>query len=130
MTALQDWNPAFPVWPPVKLTKYCPSIDEAGLDLLEVGDCPGPTAVFDACTKEELGPEGLWCARCLFHAVVFWIWNASQVCLFSTLSHPHYFFTHPLEQKLVVLDPKSRISAKTALYHRYFDDLDKQQFRQ
>jgi len=50
--------------------------------------------------------------------------------IFDPLSHPYYFFTHPLEQKLVVLDPKSRISAKTALYHRYFDDLDKQQFRQ
>ncbi|GAB5033802.1 cmgc cdk cdc2 protein kinase [Nannochloropsis oceanica] len=67
VTALQDWNPSFPIWPAVKLTKYCPTIDEAGLDLLE---------------------------------------------------------------KLVVLDPKGRISAKAALYHRYFEDLDKQQFRQ
>lgn len=36
MTSLQDWNPAFPIWPPVKLTKFCATMDEAGLDLLEV----------------------------------------------------------------------------------------------
>lgn len=34
------------------------------------------------------------------------------------------------DQKLVVLDPKGRISAKAALYHRYFNDLDKQRFLQ
>lgn len=36
VTSLQDWNPAFPIWPPVKLTKFCATMDEAGLDLLEV----------------------------------------------------------------------------------------------
>ena len=36
----------------------------------------------------------------------------------------------PIEQKLVVLDPKGRISAKAALYHRLFDEVDKQQFLQ
>lgn len=34
------------------------------------------------------------------------------------------------EQKLVVLDPKGRISAKAALYHNFFEDVDKQQFLQ
>lgn len=33
---LQDWNPAFPVWPPVKLSRFAPAIDESGLDLLDV----------------------------------------------------------------------------------------------
>lgn len=40
------------------------------------------------------------------------------------------FPTPPIEQKLVVLDPKGRISAKAALYHRLFDEVDKQQFLQ
>ena len=39
VTSLQDWNPSFPVWPAIKLTKFCATIDEAGLELLEVCVC-------------------------------------------------------------------------------------------
>ncbi|KAG5177809.1 cyclin-dependent kinase [Tribonema minus] len=35
VTGLQDWNPAFPVWPRKLLSVYAPGLNAAGLDLLE-----------------------------------------------------------------------------------------------
>jgi cyclin-dependent kinase len=35
VTALQDWNPAFPLWPRKLLSVYAPGLSAAGLDLLE-----------------------------------------------------------------------------------------------
>ncbi len=35
VTRLQDWNPDFPVWPTLNLTKFVPSIGDSGIDLLE-----------------------------------------------------------------------------------------------
>jgi serine/threonine protein kinase len=37
VTSLQDWNDEFPIWPTLSLAKFCPGLDENGLDLLEVG---------------------------------------------------------------------------------------------
>jgi cyclin-dependent kinase len=36
VTALQDWNESFPIWPTLNLTRFNPGMDENGLDLLEV----------------------------------------------------------------------------------------------
>ncbi len=36
VTSLQDWNEEFPIWPSLNLSKFCPGLDEQGLDLLEV----------------------------------------------------------------------------------------------
>jgi hypothetical protein len=36
VTCLQDWNDKFPVWSPLQLSSYVPSLDADGLDLLEV----------------------------------------------------------------------------------------------
>lgn len=38
VTSLQDWNESFPVWPTLNLSRFCPGLDENGLDLLEVRD--------------------------------------------------------------------------------------------
>ena len=35
VTSLQDWNPDFPVWPPLSLARFVPGLSEAGIDLLE-----------------------------------------------------------------------------------------------
>mmetsp|Transcript_19123 Transcript_19123/g.20725 ORF Transcript_19123/g.20725 Transcript_19123/m.20725 type:complete len:296 (-) Transcript_19123:323-1210(-) len=35
VTSLQDWNEEFPIWPSLNLSKFCPGLDEQGLDLLE-----------------------------------------------------------------------------------------------
>lgn len=36
VTSLQDWNPAFPIWPAVQINKLVPDLDDEGQDLLEV----------------------------------------------------------------------------------------------
>lgn len=36
MTALQDWNEDFPVWPALNIARFVPGLSEAGVDLLEV----------------------------------------------------------------------------------------------
>ncbi len=35
VTRLPDWNADFPVWPALNLSKFAPSIGDAGVDLLE-----------------------------------------------------------------------------------------------
>ena len=35
VTSLQDWNEDFPVWPPLLLSRFCPTLSDAGVDLLE-----------------------------------------------------------------------------------------------
>lgn len=54
MTSLQDWNPAFPIWPPVKLTKFCATMDEAGLDLLDVRRSASQPARLRQAGKQSL----------------------------------------------------------------------------
>jgi len=36
VTSFKDWNPHFPMWPPLTLKNYFRTPDEYGLDLLEV----------------------------------------------------------------------------------------------
>mmetsp|Transcript_9008 Transcript_9008/g.26206 ORF Transcript_9008/g.26206 Transcript_9008/m.26206 type:complete len:204 (-) Transcript_9008:678-1289(-) len=62
-TALQDWNPAFPNWPRLNVSKFVPGLEEAGVDLLK---------------------------------------------------------------EMMRYDPRERISAKAAMAHPYFDDLEKE----
>ena len=35
VTSLQDWNTAFPVWPPLQVSRLVPGLCDAGIDLLE-----------------------------------------------------------------------------------------------
>eukprot|EP01038_Epipyxis_sp_PR26KG_P005665 gene5665-7822_t len=35
VTALQDWNDDFPVWPSLNVGKFCPGLGEVGVDLVE-----------------------------------------------------------------------------------------------
>jgi len=63
VTNLPDWNPSFPMWPRLKLTKCAPDLCENGLDILK---------------------------------------------------------------QLLAYDPRERISARRAMNHPYFDDLDKE----
>lgn len=35
VTALQDWNNDFPVWPTLSLARFCANMGDDGLDLLE-----------------------------------------------------------------------------------------------
>jgi len=35
VTSLQDWNEEFPVWPALNVARFCPGLDEQGLDLVE-----------------------------------------------------------------------------------------------
>lgn len=35
VTALQDWNDAFPVWPAIQISRLVPGLCDAGIDLLE-----------------------------------------------------------------------------------------------
>lgn len=32
---LQDWNPDFPIWPSLRVGKFCGSLEEQGVDLVE-----------------------------------------------------------------------------------------------
>mmetsp|Transcript_47731 Transcript_47731/g.108324 ORF Transcript_47731/g.108324 Transcript_47731/m.108324 type:complete len:301 (-) Transcript_47731:296-1198(-) len=47
-TSLQDWNPAFPQWPRLKLSSVCPTLDAQGLDLLEATMLYDPKARISA----------------------------------------------------------------------------------
>lgn len=62
VTRLNDWNDGFPIWPPLYLGKFCGSLSEAGIDLV---------------------------------------------------------------QKLVTLDPRSRLNAHESINHPYFSDMPK-----
>ena len=35
VTALQDWNDDFPVWPALNIARFVPGLDDEGVDLLE-----------------------------------------------------------------------------------------------
>lgn len=35
VTALQDWNESFPIWPALHVSKFVPTLEEAGIDLIE-----------------------------------------------------------------------------------------------
>ena len=35
VTALQDWNESFPVWPALQLSQFVPSLEADGVDLIE-----------------------------------------------------------------------------------------------
>ena len=63
VTALQDWNPAFPVWPGLNLARFVPGLEASGVDIM---------------------------------------------------------------RQMMMYNPRDRISAKNAMAHPYFDDLDRE----
>lgn len=92
---MPDYQQMFPKWAPVPLHKLCPSIDATGLDLLAV------------------------------RALRVHRWRYILGLRFACTCVCVYLNARPCAQKLLTLDPALRVTARAALEHAFFLDLDR-----
>lgn len=105
VSSLVNWH-EYPQWSPQNLSSAVPNLDSNGLDLLAVSwTC---SFIFDLHFMLLLFDSSIW-----FNSIIFLL----------------FFITLIVEQKclqqMLQYDPSKRISAKKAMDHPYFDDLNK-----
>lgn len=113
VSTLRDWH-LYPQWKPHNLAQVVPELDSAGIDLLKVSILRALIPSRDAAS--------LIVVECILNLSCMHELSASLPslhcahCVFSDL------------QSMLQYNPASRISAKKALFHPYFNSLDKSQY--
>lgn len=97
--ALPDFSSAFPKWPRQLLTKKCRELDDAGADLLQVRAC------------------GRVCMSCSVLCVIVLVLSRNWLLIVFSFLVPRS------AQMLLKYNPATRVSAKVALQHPFFERL-------
>ena len=128
VSQLQDYKTDFPRWNGEGLKKAVPQMDEVALDLLEVNTlCRNWRIIIWVLDNNstDMVHKWLWINQCDFltalETTYFFVF-LSKLALLVYHVITNFFFC--LLQKMLIYNPAKRISAKAALDHPYFNDLD------